>query len=141
LGAAVTAGDESPVGAVQMTLISERAISARPSLRARQSVVMATRVTPEVYHAIRTIQDKNKKDVDKETKKKNGRIKKKKDKVSCTYELEVSYDPVARICTLAGGGAAPRQGLTLVHVRAQLGHIRDTFLGQVGLRGHKVSSI
>jgi len=27
------------------------------------------------------------------------------------------------------------QGLTLVHVRAQLEHIRDTFMGQVGLRG------
>ena len=27
------------------------------------------------------------------------------------------------------------QGLTLVHVRAQLEHIRDTFMGQVGLCG------
>ena len=89
--------------------MTRRAISARPSLRARQSVVMATRVTSEVYDAIRTIQDKNKKDVDKETKKINGQIKKKKDKVSCTYDLEVSYDPVARICTLAGAGAAPRR--------------------------------
>jgi len=30
---------------------------------------------------------------------------------------------------------ADRQGLTLVHVGAQLEHIRDTPLGRVGLRG------
>jgi hypothetical protein len=29
----------------------------------------------------------------------------------------------------------PRQGLTLVHVRAQLEHIWDTFMGQFGFRG------
>ena len=34
-----------------------------------------------------------------------------------------------------GDGRGGRQGLTLVHVRAQLEHIRDTFMGQVGLSG------
>ena len=31
--------------------------------------------------------------------------------------------------------AAAKQGLTLVHVEAQLEHIRDTFVGQVRLSG------
>jgi hypothetical protein len=33
------------------------------------------------------------------------------------------------------GVLAAKQGLTLVHVTAQLEHIRDTFMGQVGLCG------
>ena len=37
-------------------------------------------------------------------------------------------------------GAETWQGLTLVHGRATLEHMRDTFMGQAGLRGHNDSS-
>jgi hypothetical protein len=42
----------------------------------------------------------------------------------------------------AAGGArvTPRQGLTLVHVIAQLEQLQDTFLRQVGLHGGQKSS-
>ena len=40
----------------------------------------------------------------------------------------------------SASGAAMRQGLTLVHVRAQLKQLQDTFMSKVGLYGGQRSS-
>jgi hypothetical protein len=41
---------------------------------------------------------------------------------------------------VAALGQAARQGLTIVHVRAQLEQLQDTFMSQVGLHGGQKSS-
>ena len=43
--------------------------------------------------------------------------------------------PIIRAALMRKRMAPHGQGLTLVHVIAQLEHIRDTCMGQVGLRG------